>query len=265
MLHKPHEILMKLGYMPILTCPRTQSEISIMQLSKKDIEYIHRGEARALDSHWRLIKHPRHMKASFESLLLRSQSISIGPESFRFLGQEDLLAHLCLHGASHHWEQLSWLLDIKSLIEKNSIDWGCVINRANALNALAALLMAFAWREVLFEKLMPREIKASWEKSWHLKFLIQVDAAYLEKKPWARSVFGRGLARFLLYPNLIDILFEYRTLAFSHYRFILKYHLPFPKLCLVLCYFLEPVIILSRLFKYTGLALVRVFRRLISI
>lgn len=271
---RAHRLLQDLGYTPLLfdpfnrTNPTNSAEMLVTQLQWKDVDYYHQEESLALDCHWRLIKHPGHMNGSFNFFLERSQRIKLGSESFKILNREDLLIHLCLHGISHHFEKLGWLVDIDKLLDQmdgySSVDWKRVIKLAQSFYALSSVLIAFRWREILFNKTMPAEIKSLWDQSWTLPLLINTDAAYMQKKPWARGIMGRILARTLLYPSLKDMWFDYRLILLSHHQILLKkYYASHPRFTLALCYFLEPVIILGRLFKYTGQGLVRFFHRFI--
>jgi len=271
---RAHILLQKLGYVPLLfdpfnrMNPTTSDEMRLTQLQWKDVDYYHREESLALDCHWRLIKHPGHMNKDFDFFLQRSQKVQLGPESFKILSSEDLFIHLCLHGISHHFEKLGWLVDIDKLLDQmgeyNSVDWKRVIKLARSFHALASVLIAFRWREIFFNKTMPTEIKNLWDQSWTLPLLIKTDAAFIQKRPWARSIVGRVSARVLLYPSLKDIWFDYRLILLSHHQALLKkYYATCPKLTLALCYFLEPVIMLGRLFKYSGQGLVRFFHRFI--
>ena len=39
-----------------------------------------------------------------------------GTRGLRTLGEEDLFAYLCMHGALHWWHRLKWLADINALL-----------------------------------------------------------------------------------------------------------------------------------------------------
>ena len=49
--------------------------------------------------------------------LAKSRFVSLaGNNAVRTLGEEDLFAYLCVHGALHVWNQLKWLADINALL-----------------------------------------------------------------------------------------------------------------------------------------------------
>lgn len=57
------------------------------------------------------------------------------------LSPEDELLYLCIHAAGHRFLRLSWLYDIKLLLQRYpDLDWTTLIARARSLHALAALL-----------------------------------------------------------------------------------------------------------------------------
>ncbi|MEJ0044121.1 MAG: nucleotidyltransferase family protein [Rhizomicrobium sp.] len=60
-----------------------------------------------VELHWRLSRNPRLERVS----AVRRVAISDG-QAISTLGDEDLFAYLCLHGARHGWSRLKWLADL---------------------------------------------------------------------------------------------------------------------------------------------------------
>jgi hypothetical protein len=49
---------------------------------------------------------------------------------------EDELVLICIHGAKHFWEKLSWIADVAGLISRQTgIDWECVASSARVVRA----------------------------------------------------------------------------------------------------------------------------------
>ena len=76
---------------------------------------MHEVTGRQLELHWHLCLNPHIMN---ETTVTSSSRIvpltsTIG---LRTLGEEDLFAYLCVHGALHWWYQLHWLADIAALL-----------------------------------------------------------------------------------------------------------------------------------------------------
>ena len=74
------------------------------------------GPGASLELHRRLSRNPFHFNVPFEDLYARSASVEIGTISFRTLGEDDELAYLMHHGATHFWERLMWLCDVAVLL-----------------------------------------------------------------------------------------------------------------------------------------------------
>src|SRR5262245_30056816 len=95
-------------------------EVSDAQLRRllplrKDFGFIHEATGLQLELHWRLFLNP-HAMASVP-LMARSRIVPLtGKQGLRTLGEEDLFAYLCMHGALHCWNRLKWLADINALL-----------------------------------------------------------------------------------------------------------------------------------------------------
>jgi hypothetical protein len=58
-----------------------------------------------------------------DSIMEASRVVPLtGSEGLRTLGEEDLFAYLCMHGALHWWYRLKWLADINALLARASAD-----------------------------------------------------------------------------------------------------------------------------------------------
>lgn len=96
------------------------AEISDVQLRllmpmRKDFGYVHEQSQRELELHWRLFLNPRFMDET--SLMASSCLVPLSETvGLRTLGEDDLFAYLCAHGALHWWYQLKWLADIGALL-----------------------------------------------------------------------------------------------------------------------------------------------------
>ena len=55
-----------------------------------------------------------------------------GTRGLRTLGEEDLFAYLCMHGALHWWHRLKWLADINALLAPQESDVERLIGAAKA-------------------------------------------------------------------------------------------------------------------------------------
>jgi hypothetical protein len=82
---------------------------------RKDLGFFHQATGLRIELHWRLFLNPHAMAET--SLMAESRVVPItGTEGLRTLGEEDLFAYLCMHGALHWWNRLKWLADVNALL-----------------------------------------------------------------------------------------------------------------------------------------------------
>jgi hypothetical protein len=76
---------------------------------------VHERTGLQIELHWRLFLNPHAMT---ETLIMEASRVVPLTESegLRTLGEEDLFAYLCMHGALHWWYRLKWLADINAIL-----------------------------------------------------------------------------------------------------------------------------------------------------
>jgi len=98
--------------------PPPELDDSVMQSLRpirKDASFFHENRPFEVELHWRLLDN-RHMMGAI-SPATPSQSVAVGSGfSLTTLGEKDLFAYLCAHGANHCWYRLKWLADIAALL-----------------------------------------------------------------------------------------------------------------------------------------------------
>ena len=86
----------------------------------KDLELFHAGRGVNLELHWRLIDNPVLLQGV--GLASATQEVALLGGSLRTLGDAELFAYLCVHGASHCWFRLKWLADLNAWLSHRSGD-----------------------------------------------------------------------------------------------------------------------------------------------
>jgi hypothetical protein len=107
------ELLQREGY--VVTAPASDFKPAQMQLvfeMHKDLELHHPGRGLNLELHWRLIDNPVLLREI--GLGSATQEVPVLGGSLRTLGDAELFAYLCVHGASHCWFRLKWLADLNA-------------------------------------------------------------------------------------------------------------------------------------------------------
>lgn len=112
-IEKVEELLLKHGY--------TNTQETITQSDKKGrnyhITYFHTHKKIEIELHWKL--HPYPIKQpTFNELWERKRNSNFASYPVFFLGREDLLLYLSVHGARHGWFRLRWLKDINQILKQ---------------------------------------------------------------------------------------------------------------------------------------------------
>jgi hypothetical protein len=82
---------------------------------RRDVGFIHQITGILIELHWRLFLNPHAMSEA--SIWAKSRVVPLTASTgLRTLGDEDLFAYLCMHGAIHWWNRLKWLADINALL-----------------------------------------------------------------------------------------------------------------------------------------------------
>jgi hypothetical protein len=139
-------LLTRAGYRcidPPTTISKAQMRL-VMPL-RKDFGFAHESTGVRIELHWRLFLNPHAMTE--DSIMEASRVVPLtGSEGLRTLGEQDLFAYLCMHGALHWWYRLKWLADVNALLAATSEDGvarlvGAAEVRGAGLAAAQALLL----------------------------------------------------------------------------------------------------------------------------
>ena len=76
------------------------------------------------------------------------------------LAPEDLLLSLCVHGAKHLWERISWIADIAQLLEVyTEMNWANLLERARRTGTQRMLLLGLCVAHDLLGARLPAEVE----------------------------------------------------------------------------------------------------------
>jgi len=85
----------------------------------------------------RYFSRPLHL----DELNSRAIPLEIGGKDIRSFCVEDLLVMLCVHGAKHLWERLSWIVDIAQLVTVRKVNWELLSEIAAQVESTRLLLL----------------------------------------------------------------------------------------------------------------------------
>ena len=92
----------------------------------------------------------------FQDLERRLIHVEIAGECFRTFSIEDTLVMLCVHGAKHFWERLSWVLDVAQLITVQEVNWALLLDVAKKMKSRRVLLLGLVLAHDVFEAPLPQ-------------------------------------------------------------------------------------------------------------
>lgn len=112
------ELMIGLGYQPSVP-------LNAIHAKKAPGEYAFRHQSTKLlvEFHTELTfrYHPRPIP--LERLFKRQARVKIDAREIPALSPEDELILICIHGAKHFWERLSYIADVAAFVSKQELDW----------------------------------------------------------------------------------------------------------------------------------------------
>lgn len=117
----------------------------------KETQYTHARHGMLVELHHRLSNNDDLLDLDFQSLWREHERIEIGGQSVAVMSRRWLALYLCMHGATHGWERLSWLMDFSgALPTADDVENALHSAAAAGLSAvmLQALLLAHDWLDL---------------------------------------------------------------------------------------------------------------------
>ena len=138
---------------------------------RKDLGFVHQATGLRIELHWRLFLNPHAMAEA--SIMAASRVVPLaGTAGLRTLGEEDLFAYLCMHGALHWWNRLKWLADINALLASTPEDGvERLVRAAEARGAGRAAAQALLLCRRLLATPLPDRLMATLAKSATVRWL----------------------------------------------------------------------------------------------
>ena len=112
------ELMMRLGYEPTVA-------LSAIRAKKIPGEYNFRQQGSQLLIEFHTERtfryHPRPLP--LERIFRRQTRVELDGHAIPALSAEDELVLICIHGAKHFWERLSYIADVAALVSRHKLDW----------------------------------------------------------------------------------------------------------------------------------------------
>lgn len=133
-----------------------------------------------VELHWAVAARNFSQPFAPEVFLEHYRETVVNGTSIKTLLPEDLLLSLCVHGAKHLWERLSWLADVSELIaaEKN-LNWQQLISSARHSGCERLLFLGLRLAQELLGVALPPEVEKAIELEPGVKALADERSARL--------------------------------------------------------------------------------------
>ena len=149
----------------------SDAQLRLLLPMRKDLGFVHQATGLRIELHWRLFLNPYAMAGA--SFMAASRIVLLnGTQGLRTLGEEDLFAYLCMHGALHWWNRLKWLADVNALVvSMPEAGVERLVRAAEAMGAGRAAALALLLCQRLFQTPLPTFMTATLDKSVTMRWL----------------------------------------------------------------------------------------------
>ncbi len=166
------ELILHAGYRRLDPSPDiSDAKLRLVLPLRKDLGFVNQETGLRIELHWRLFLNPHAMDES--SFMTASRVVPLSEAAgVRTLGEDDLFAYLCMHGALHWWYRLKWLADINALLAstpQNGVER--LVRAAKARGAGRAAAQALLLCRKLFHMPLPASLTATLDKRLTMRWL----------------------------------------------------------------------------------------------
>lgn len=160
----------------------------LLEAAECELLLEHVGTGLFLELHWRT--GPRFAHASFpaEPLIAAARPCGLLGREIACLNDDDHFLVLCVHGATHRWDQLELVCTVAEFIAAGLVsDWPALLRRAAALECHRRVLIAAALARGLAGVALPPSVAAALAADQGAEYLALAAAADLRAEPGPRT------------------------------------------------------------------------------
>ena len=164
-------VILRAGYRRFDPPPNiSDAQLRLVMPLRKDLGFLHRATGLRIELHWRLFLNPHAMTES--SFMAASRVVPLsGAAGVRTLGEHDLFAYLCMHGALHWWNRLKWLADVNALLASTPNGVEPLVRAAEARGAGRAAAQALLLCRKVFQTPLPASLTGTLDRSVTMRWL----------------------------------------------------------------------------------------------
>jgi hypothetical protein len=114
-----------------------------------------------VELHWRVTPAYFAFPFDLDCLWKDLEPTLLAGMTIRHLSPQESLLILCVHGARHRWDRLSWICDIAELVHTHEeLDWGRVLAKADGLGCKRMLFLGLFLANNLLEADLPDKVRS---------------------------------------------------------------------------------------------------------
>jgi hypothetical protein len=149
------ELMIRLGYEPSVP-------LTAIQAKKIPGEYVFRQSTTKLlvEFHTEHTFRYHPLPLPLEKLFERQACVILDSHRVPALSPEDELILICIHGAKHFWEQLSYTADVAAFVSRQELDWGRVMAAAAEVGGERMLYVGLRLAGDLLGAALPEKVGA---------------------------------------------------------------------------------------------------------
>jgi hypothetical protein len=151
------EVLQRLGFV----APEylSSSHNDLLQRVQHNVALARANDGLTVELHWRIAARGFVILPFEKEMWKRAIEVPVCGVSVETLSREDLLIALCIHGAKHFWERLSWVCDVARLLSLDrQLNWSLVFRLANEAGVERMLALGLCLAFELFSIELPAEL-----------------------------------------------------------------------------------------------------------
>jgi hypothetical protein len=172
---KARDLLIKNGFAMEVNIPNSQLPLYLRK--ENFFQFFNKSRTLNIDLHWELSGRYGQIPFYFPETGEELAPFDLLDKRIPVLSIENTLVHLCIHSASHCWENLESIFSIARIIESGKIrDWDAVCGKAEQLKAVKMLLLGLELTRQFFQTDAPIP------RQYHKKYTVQKPLHYIVKK-----------------------------------------------------------------------------------
>lgn len=151
------DLLLSQGYRPEYKL--TPQQDTVLLQASHEYSFVHDDNRVKVELHWKITSEYFSFSLDPERLWKRLKPSSLAGKEVLVFYPEDLLLILCVHSASHVWQQLEFVCSVAELIRTNEkLDWGQITGQARELGSERMLFLGLFLASDLLGAPLPDEV-----------------------------------------------------------------------------------------------------------